>query len=262
MRSGGRVAYLGPERSFTWEAAVRSLGGDLVPLDSVTEVFEAVERGLVDAGLVPYMNSLEGPVGEFVDNLATRGVYISRVVEMRITLCLAMRGKPGIVYTHPHAAGQARRLLAGLGAQVVFTRSTSEAVEIFRRGCLDCGVIASPRAVEDLEAEKVCGVEDGESRTRFALISREPSPEGATHTAIVFAVPNSPGALYRAIEPLALASINMSFIYSRPTRLSPWQYFFLAELECGECGEALEKVRARSSSFKIAGRYRVESLDP
>lgn len=256
-----RIGFLGPEKSFTWEAAKRSLDGVLTPIDTITGIFEALERGYIDIGVVPYINSLEGPVGEVIDNLAMRSPVISRVIEMRIELCLASRGIPKIIYTHPHAAGQARRKIMELGAQVMYTRSTSEAVEIFMRGCTDCGVIASPKALEDVE-EKICGIEDSESRTRFAVISREIGRgHRYTHTAIIFTVPNKPGALYRALEPIARESINMSFIYSRPTRLSPWQYFFLAELECSECDYAIEDMRRHTTTIKIAGRYSIDLLD-
>ncbi len=255
-----KIGFLGPEKSFTWEAAVRSLAGEYIAMDSVSSIFEDVEKGRVDLGVVPYINSLEGPVGEVIDNLATRDPFIVRVVEMKITLCLAARGIPKIIYTHPHAAGQARKKISELRAQVVFTRSTSEAVEIFERGCMDCGVIASPKAMENIE-DKICGVEDGDSRTRFAIISMNRKPWGRyTHTAIIFTVPNKPGALYRALSPIAEASINMSFIYSRPTRLSPWQYFFLAELECYECDKALDEMKRYTTSLKIVGRYAIESI--
>ncbi len=257
-----RVGFLGPERSFTWEAALRAVGGDLVAMDSVSRIFDAVETSEVELGVVPYINSLEGPVGEVIDNLAMKSPVIVRVVEMKITLCLAARGEPRIIYTHPHAAGQARRRISELGAQVIYTRSTSEAVEIFKKGCMDCGVIASQKALEEIH-EKICGVEDGESRTRFAVISRNHSHVrgSSTHTAIIFTVPNKPGSLYRALAPIARESINMSFIYSRPTRLSPWQYFFLAELECSQCGAAVDKMKKYTTSLKIVGKYSIETLD-
>jgi len=255
-----RIGFLGPEKSFTWEAAVKSLTGEYIAFDSVSSIFDGVERGSIDLGVVPYMNSLEGPVGEVIDNLATKSPFIVRVVEMRITLCLAYRGNPRVIYTHPHAAGQARKKISELGAQVVFTRSTSEAVEIFMRGCEDCGVIASPKAMEGIDG-KICGVEDSESRTRFAIISRDRRPWGRyTHTAIIFTVPNRPGALYRALAPIAEASINMSFIYSRPTRLSPWQYFFLAELECYECDQAIETMKNYTTTLKIVGKYAISDI--
>ncbi len=258
-----RIGFLGPERSFTWEAASRALDGDLIAMDSVSSIFDSVASGFVDLGVVPYINSLEGPVGEVIDNLAMKSPVIVRVVEMKIVLCLATRGEPRVIYTHPHAAGQARRKISELGAQVMYTRSTSEAVEIFKRGCTDCGVIASRKALEDV-SEKICGVEDNESRTRFAIISRNYGAIGNyryTHTAIIFTVPNRPGALYRALAPIAEESINMSFIYSRPTRLSPWQYFFLAELECSQCGEAIDRMRERTTSLKIVGRYSIEIIE-
>jgi prephenate dehydratase len=255
-----KIGFLGPEKSFTWEAAVRSLKGEYIAMESLSSIFEGVERGYIDLGVVPFINSLEGPVGEVIDNLAIRDPFIVKVVEMRITLCLAIRGIPKIIYTHPHAAGQARKKIAELGSQIVFTRSTSEAVEIFKKGCTNCGVIASPKAMEDID-DKICGIEDSESRTRFAIASKYKEPWGRyTHTAIIFTVPNRPGSLYKALSPIAEASINMSFIYSRPTRLSPWQYFFLAELECYGCDDAIEGMRRYTTSLKIVGKYSIDYI--
>jgi len=103
------VAYLGPERSFTWEAAVAMFPhGVHVPSRAVTDVFKAVDRGTADYGVVPFINSLEGPVGETVDALATHGVGIASMGELRVTLCIAKRGSPGS-YTRIHTPPPRRR---------------------------------------------------------------------------------------------------------------------------------------------------------
>lgn len=253
------MAYLGPERSFTWEAATSLYpNGAHVAYRTVTEVFKAVESGVVDYGVVPFINSLEGPVGETVDALATHEVKILAMGEMRITLCLAKRGNPRVVYTHPHAAAQARKILSALGADVVYTSSTSEAVREFEK-CRDCAVIASPRALEQY-SEKICGVEDWESYTRFAVLSKESSQAGA-RAALIFAVPNVAGALYKALGPIAKRGINMTLIYSRPTKLSPWDYFFLVEVESNaELNAALDEMRQHTTMLKLAGRYNIINL--
>jgi prephenate dehydratase len=253
------VAYLGPERSFTWEAAVAMFPhGVHVPSRTITDVFKAVDRGTADYGVVPFINSLEGPVGETVDALATHGVGIASMGELRVTLCIAKRGVPRVVYTHPHAAAQSKRALAALGAEVVYTSSTSEAVKEFEKCPSDCAVLASPRALE--RYEKTCGVEDGESYTRFAVLSRRGGAAGA-RAALIFAVPNVAGALYKALAPLAERGINMTLIYSRPTKLSPWDYFFLVEVETGPGLEpALEELRSRTTMLKVVGRYNVIAL--
>ena len=251
------VAYLGPEYSFTWEAATRMFPhGSHLPARSITEVFKMVEGGDASFGVVPFINSLEGPVGETVDGLATYDVRIVSMGELRITLCLAKRGQPRVVYTHPHAAAQARRALQLLGAEVVYTQSTSEAVKKFME-CGDCAVVASPKALEGVE--KVCGVEDAESYTRFAVLSTGGGAGG--RAALIFAVPNVPGALYKALGPIARRGLNMTLIYSRPTKLSPWDYFFLVELEAGAgFEEAVEELRQYTTMLKLAGRYDVIPL--
>ncbi|AFA40405.1 Prephenate dehydratase [Pyrobaculum oguniense TE7] len=255
------VAYLGPEKSFTWEAAVALFPhGDLRPRRSITEVFKEVESGAADYGVVPFINSLEGPVGETIDALATHGLSIVAMGEMRITLCVAKKGTPRVLFTHPHAAAQARRLIASLSAEVVYASSTSEAVAEFERCPGDCAVLASPKALSHLE--KTCGVEDGESYTRFAVVSKEGGAAGRW-ALLIFAVPNVAGALHKALTPLAERGINMSLIYSRPTRLSPWDYFFVAEVETsGELEAALEEMRRRTTMLKTVGRYNLVKIPP
>ncbi len=252
------MAYLGPEKSFTWEAASAYMpGARLVAARTISEVFQMVEDGAVNLGVVPFMNSLEGPVGETVDSLATRTAYIIAVLEMRVALCFAKKGVPRVVYSHPHAIAQARRFLSSLGAQVVYTNSTAEAVKAFEN-CQDCGVIASPRALQGLDA--ICGVEDAESYTRFAVISREGLGKGR-YVALIFAVPNTPGSLHKALAPIAERGINMTLIYSRPTRLSPWDYFFLAELEAGDdLAGLIEALRSMTTMLKVVGAYDVVKL--
>lgn len=257
-RSKPSVAYLGPEKSFTWEAASTYMPeARLVAARTISEVFQMVEEGGADLGVVPFMNSLEGPVGETVDSLAVRRSYITAVLEMKIVLCFAKKGTPKVVYSHPHAIAQARRFLASLGAQIAYTNSTAEAVKAFE-SCQDCGVVASPRALQGFEA--LCGVEDAESYTRFAVISRA-EPKGGRYAALIFAVPNTPGSLHKSLAPIAESGINMTLIYSRPTRLSPWDYFFLAELEVGDgLAELVEALRPRTTMLKVVGRYDVVRL--
>ncbi|MEM1663583.1 MAG: prephenate dehydratase [Pyrobaculum sp.] len=254
------VAYLGPEGSFTWEAAAALFPhAQLTSYKSITDVFREVERGAVDYGVVPFINSLEGPVGETVDALATHDVKIVSMGEMRITLCLAKKGTPRVVYTHPHAASQARKILQILEAEVVYTSSTSQAVLEFEK-CENCGVIASPRALEKFS--KTCGVEDRESYTRFAILSKE-APGGGGRVSIIFAVPNVAGALYKALGPVATRGINMTLIYSRPTRLSPWDYFFLVEVEYVDVlEEALREMSLYTTMLKTVGRYNIIQIEP
>ncbi len=256
-RHNPTVAYLGPEYSFTWEAAV-SLAphGKHTPCRSVTEVFQIVESGAAELGVVPFINSLEGPVGETIDAVVTRDVKIIAMGELKITLCLAKRGVPRVVYTHPHAAAQARKALAALGAEVVYTTSTSQAVREFEK-CVDCAVLASPRALQ--QYDKTCGVEDLESFTRFALLAREGGY--GERALLAFAVPNVAGALYKALAPIAERGINMTLIYSRPTRLSPWDYFFIVEVQHSEeLPHALGEMALRTTMLKVVGRYNVMQL--
>lgn len=258
-----RVAYLGPPGTFTWEVATAYLpGAEHAHYPTIGDVVAAVVGGDADMGVIPLVNSLEGPVGEAIDSLATATAYIHRTVDYRVRLCIGTNSEEiRVVYTHPHAAGQARKYLSMLNAEIVYTASTGTAVEKARE-CGGCAAIATEKAVKSFKKVQ-CGIEDTTSYTRFALIGRHQSTTG-TYTSIIFTVPNRPGALYRALTPIAKARINMTLIYSRPTRQSPWDYYFYIEIECGltdeKCRDTTQNLAKRTTTMRALGSYDRETM--
>lgn len=123
-----RVAFLGPEHSFTHMAAEGLFpGAEYIACRSITEVFRAVEGYEADYGVVPVENSLEGPVGETLDNLASTMLHVYAALEARISLVLAGRRGAPRLYGHPHALREAARSLDRLapGVERVAVSSTS-----------------------------------------------------------------------------------------------------------------------------------------
>ena len=258
-----RVAFLGPEHSFTHMAAEKLFpGAELVPCNSITRVFQLVENYEVDYGVVPVENSLEGPVGETLDNLAATMIHVYAALEMRITLVLAGRRGAGRVYGHPHALREAARSLEKLapGAELVPAPSTSHAA---RRAAEEGALcVCSSRAAEAYGLEVIAeGLEDGPNYTRFIALAWRDQPENAERTSIIAAFPDEPGSLYRFLEPFARHRVNLKMIYSRPIQGKPWHYNFYIDLEGSRLdkhiAEALEEAKARSLFLHVLGSYPV-----
>jgi prephenate dehydratase len=261
-----RVAFLGPELSFTHLAArtVFRDGAEYVAAQRIRDVFRLVESYRADYGVVPVENSIEGPVGETLDELAHTMLHAYAGVVMRIRLVLASSGEgaPARVYGHPHALAEARTTLERLlgSYEPVATRSTAEAAERAARegGYCVCSRAAAEHHGLALVAE---GVERGVNYTRFLVLHWRDQPERGERTSLVAAMPDTPGALYRWLEPFARRGVNLKMIYSRPIPSKPWHYNFYVDLEGSRLdpgvAEALEEAAERSLFLRVVGSYPV-----
>ncbi len=267
-----RISFLGPRASFSEEAVMKifgDMGIELLPQPSIREVFRSAEEGDSDYGVVPIENSIEGSVGETIDLLAHTKLFICGETELRIKLNLIAR--PGtkledisIVLSHPHALAQCRNFIDSRlrNVKMEARSSTSEAV---REAIEANGVaaIGSEYAAKLYGGEIIIsGIEDyRDNFTRFIVIGRKPLDKGdEIKTSLIFAVQNTPGALYRALEPFAIRGINLSKIESRPIKGRPWEYMFYMEFDGSmdeeRCVEAVNELRDRSTFLKLLGTYR------
>ncbi|WP_317894628.1 prephenate dehydratase [Pyrofollis japonicus] len=261
--TGKRVAFLGPRNSFTHIAAEELFHGyELVPARSVTEVFNRVENYEADYGVVPLENSLEGPVGETLHNLASTMLSIYAGIEMKIGLVLARSGDgaPKRLYTHPHAYGEAYHSVNKLLGtyEYVPTSSTSKAAEEAARNGGYC--ICSQRAASENKLEVVNNNIGPENNyTRFIVLAWHDQPRNASRTMIVAALPDQPGSLHYWLEPFATRNINLKMIYSMPAPGKPWHYNFYVELEGTRLdknvAESLKEVHQRSLFLRVLGSY-------
>jgi prephenate dehydratase len=264
-----RVAYLGPEYSFTHLAALGFFGdsAEYAAERSIRAVFEAVESYRVDYGVVPVENSIEGPVGATLDELSKTMLHIYAGIEMRIKLVLAKN--PGSaekrVYSHPHGLAEARTSLERLlpGYEPVAVASTAEAAKRAAEegGYCVCSKLAAQAHGLEIVADEV---ERGENYTRFIVLYWRDQPEKAERTSLVAAMPDTPGALYRWLEPFAKRGINLRMIYSRPTPGKPWHYVFHVDIEGSRLDpkvrEALEEAAERSLMLHVLGSYPVKRI--
>jgi chorismate mutase/prephenate dehydratase len=264
-----RVAYLGPPATFTHQAALKRFGAaaTLVSVRTIGEVFDDVERGRADVGVVPVENSTEGAVNITLDRLVESDVAIGGELYLEIVQQLLSRATTLAeikrVVSHPQALAQCRVWLADHlpGVIVEEVSSTGVAAEIAAADPT-VAAIASDLAGR-LYGVPVLrgGIEDfPDNATRFLIIGRQVSgPTGRDKTSIVFAMRDEPGVLYRILEPCARLGINLSKIESRPAKRRPWKHVSFVDLEghrdAPTVATALDEIGARALFLKILGSY-------
>ncbi|HXH82283.1 MAG TPA: prephenate dehydratase [Candidatus Tectomicrobia bacterium] len=263
------VAYLGPQATFTHQAARERFGASAtyVPARSIAEVFDDVERGRAAFGVVPVENSTEGAVNVTLDRLSETEVLICGEVRLEIAQHLLSRaadlGDLKRVLSHPQALAQCRGWLATYLADVPQeeTASTAGAAEIAAAdptvAAIASELAATMYGVPVLRAR----IEDNpQNVTRFLILGRQPSgPTGRDKTSIVFAMRNEPGTLHRILEPFARLGINLSKIESRPAKARPWQYLMYVDFEGHQdtpvVAGALRETAERTLFLKVLGSY-------
>lgn len=264
------MAFQGEKGAYSEEAIFSYFGDDVetVPCKTIREVFKYVEAKVVDHGVVPVENSIEGSVFETYDMFLSSSVRASGEIILRIKHCLIALPETSasdvqVVYSHPQALAQCRSYLTSLGVSVELTYDTAGSVKMIKeKGLKNAAAVASERAA-NIYGMKVLarGIEDyGHNYTRFLVIStRESQPHPNSKTSIIFSTAHKPGALYNALGVFARNSINLTKIESRPTRQRPWEYYFFVDFE-GHLEEervksALVELAKQTTFIKILGSY-------
>ncbi|RCX30655.1 prephenate dehydratase [Thioalbus denitrificans] len=265
-----KIAYLGPEGTFTQAAALKHFGHSVisVPLGAIDEVFREVESGNAHYGVVPVENSTEGVVNHTLDTFMNSPLQICGEVEQRIHHHLLSR-EPDIdrirrVYSHQQSLAQCREWLDAHLPRVERIDVSSNA-EAARRAAVEEGGVAA--IAGDLAAERyelpalVRNIEDEpDNTTRFLIIGKQsPGPSGKDKTSLLISAPNKPGALYRLLDPLFRHQISMTRIESRPSRRGMWDYVFFIDIlghaEDAQVAKALGELDEVSTLLKVLGSY-------
>ncbi len=267
-----RIGYLGPPGTFSEEAALEvAPAAAHVPFGDIPGVVRAAETGAVDEALVPLENSTEGAVTLTTDLLVHHtDLRIRREVVVPVHHCLLTARDVAleevrVVYSHPQAIAQCRDFLARRlpGVEAVASLSTVSAVRDMREAGRAAGAISSRRAADVFGAFVAASdIEDIQgNRTRFIVLGRgDAGRTGRDRTSICFDFSSDgPGILHAVLGELAARRINMFKVESRPARSSLGRYIFLIDVEGHRedavVAEALDRIRARTSSLKILGSY-------
>jgi len=265
-----KVAIQGEAGSFSYEAAKRMARGcRIVACARSPEVFDRLDRGSVNAAVIPIENSLAGSVAEHFDLLLARNVSIQQEYRLRIVHNLI--AAPGVkmkdvrrVYSHPVALDQCRDFFRThpMMEATPFYDTAGSVKHVMENGLKDAAGIAGRRAAAVYKGRILAaGIEDDKRNfTRFFLIRRgRRIVPGANKTSIAFRVKNVPGALFKALSVFASRDISLSKIESRPMRGTPWEYVFYVDLLCGDdkvARNALRHLAESASPVKVLGVYR------
>jgi chorismate mutase / prephenate dehydratase len=263
------VVYLGPPATFTHQAAVRRFGSSArsAPVRSIADVFDEVERGRAQYGVVPVENSTEGAVNVTLDRLIDADVVITGEITLDITqhlLSLATElAEIKMVCSHPQGLAQCRGWLSANLPDVPQEElsSTSAAAERAKEDPT-VAAIASEMAARMYDVPVLRSrIEDNPANsTRFLVIGREAAPpSGRDKTSILFSMKNEPGVLYSILQPFAAHRLNMTKIESRPTKRRPWEYVNFVDFEGHRDTDlvraVLAEVKGRCQFLKVLGSY-------
>lgn len=266
-----RVAYLGPPLTFTNLAALQKFGSSVeyVAASGIGEVFNEVDKGRADYGVVPIENSIEGAVNYTFDMFVTSNLKICSEIYLEISHNLLGRDeslkKIKVIYSHPQVFAQCRSWIEKNipRAELIEVSSTSKAADVSsKKGGSAC--IASLLAAKKYGLKALArSIEDSSHNvTRFLVIGTNAAePTGCDKTSIMFSVKDRVGVLHDVLVPFKKNRINLTKIESRPSRMRAWEYYFFVDMEGHykdkKVKKALAGLEKGTRYLKVLGSYPV-----
>jgi len=268
------IVYLGPPGTFTHLASIKKFGKkpNYIAADSISDVFDKVERNEADYGVVPIENSTEGAINYTLDMFFVSNLNICAEITLNISHSLLAYGSKDIreirrIYSNPQVFPQCRQWISRSlpGVELVPVSSTAKAAlqakTDAQSACIGNKILASIYGLNVL----VSSLEDSRyNYTRFLVIARHDAPvSGNDKTSILFAVKDKVGALYSALSAFKSCGINLTKIESRPSKKKPWEYCFFVDLQrhrnSPSVKRALDKLKRECIFVKVLGSYPKES---
>ena len=265
-----RVAFLGPQGTFSHSAVLSFFGASATLLDfpTIDEVFAAIDSGTADFGVVPVENSTEGAVNNTLDCLVDTALKIAGEVIVPIEHHLLVQ--PGTarnaitkILSHKQSLAQCRKWLAKNCPDIpqVEVASNAEAAKIAARErgtAAIAGIMAAKLYALETLAPAIQDQQD--NSTRFLVMSREfPRASGRDKTSTLIYTENRPGALFRVLEPFERYQVSLTRIETRPSRTTVWDYVFFVDFEGHVDDEpvrqVLNKLKECTAEVKILGSF-------
>jgi len=267
-----KIGFLGPEGTFTQTAVYKHFGHSVrgLPFSTIDEVFQEVECGAADFGVVPIENSTEGTVNHTLDMFLTSPLKIGGEIELRIEQHLLgnLSGLDAVerICAHEQSLAQCRGWLREYLPQVELIGVSSNAAGARRaRDEKGTAAIGGDAAAEVYDLKiLVNNIEDqSDNSTRFLVIGRSLlAPSGDDKTTILVSTAGTgtgAGVLHSLLQPFATHGISMSRIESRPSRRKNWDYVFFIDVDGhadqSPLREALAELEAHASLFRVVGAY-------
>ena len=264
-----KIAFLGPETTFSHQAAVRHFGHSCTfnPCRNIETVFSEVELGNSDYGVVPVENSIEGVINLTLDCFVDSPLHICNETRLPIGLFLlsttADQKKIRKIYSHPQPLAQCRNWLNHNlpGVEQVPASSTAEAAQLAKQN-KNTAAIAGELAAEVYGLKIVAkNIQDrAENHTRFLIISKDKAKRAKKNkTSIMFSIADEPGSLIKTLQLFARNKINLSKIQSRPLRNRPWEYLFyvdfMGHVEDKTVERVLKTLGKQALFLRVLGSY-------
>lgn len=265
-----RIAYLGPEASFTHIAGIKRFGSQVeyIACNSIAEVFLEVERDNADYGVVPIENSIEGAVSHTLDMFIDSDLKICNQIILDVShnlLANCPKDKIKRIYSNPQVFGQCRLWLEKnlAGVEKIEVSSTTRAAQIAAKE-KNSACIASLLAAKVYKLGVIASdIEDSPHNiTRFMVIGKTDVPAtGNDRTSIMFSIKDRVGALVDMLTPFKKYSINLTKIESRPSKKRAWDYYFYVDLkghsDNPRVKKALLELENKCKFLKVLGSYPV-----
>jgi chorismate mutase/prephenate dehydratase len=262
------IAYLGPEATFTHQAAIQRFGASLnySAHKTITDVFIEVSKHRADYGVVPVENTTEGVVTHTLDMFVDSDLKIVSQIVLPIQFCLASRGPRKSIkklYTHPQALAQCRHWvrLHLPQIEIIEASSNSRAAELAAAD-KTAGAITSLLAAEryGVPVLEIDIQDSSHNATRFLVLGRQCSPPSShDRTSLMFSIADKVGALYNALAPFRQYQLNMTKIESRPSKRKAWEYFFFVDcdghMNDPKVARAIVQLDKRCNFVKVLGSY-------
>ena len=269
-----KIAYLGPEGTFTESAALKHFGHSVstAPMSSIPGVFASVESGQANYGLVPVENSTEGVISHTLDMFIDSGLKVCGEVEIAIHHYLAASSQDVAqikhIYSHQQSFAQCRSWLdqnfPGIERLPVSSNAEAARLAAAEEGSAAiCGLAAVEHFGLQACYENIEDMPD--NTTRFVIIGKqEVGQSGNDKTSLLISTRNIPGALLNVLQPLADHGISMNKIESRPAQGLKWAYVFFIDIDGHQHDanviDALNELKQQAALFKILGSYPKASL--
>lgn len=267
------VAYLGPAGTYSEIAARAHFGSAarLVPVESIAEVFRAVERGTTRFAIAPIENSTEGMVGQTLDLLTATPISI--VGERELSIRHALMGHATSldqvrkIVSHPQSLAQCREWLARNAPRIPTAPVSSNAAAAAAAAKSRTTAAIAGREAADRYGLPILadGIQDlPRNVTRFVVLGPPPATPSGDKVSVLFAVKNEAGKLFKSLEPLAANAIDLCKIESRPMRGRSWEYVFFVDFrgdpEDPRVRRAMETMERQCTFFKVLGAYPAAAL--
>jgi len=274
LKSALRVAYLGPQGTFTHLAAIRNFGkkAEYISAESISDCFDKVGKLEADYAVVPIENSTEGVINYTLDMFVDSNLKICSEATLSISHYLLAASNIALskikrIYSNPQVFPQCRIWLSRHlpGVEFIPTNSTAKAAIAVKKdksgACIGNKILAEIYCLKTIAQS----IEDSSSNlTRFLVIAKSDSaPSGKDKTSILFSVKDRVGVLHDVLYSFKKYNINLTKIESRPSKKKPWEYYFFIDFEghrnSAHVQKALSKLKQQCIFVKILGSYPKES---